>query len=99
MGMEMEKVPGQLECQLKITDDNLLTNQVYYQNAKSVDPDSLSSVSFTDTLLLFAGTYCLTSTVIEKNKDILVPDDNGVNAASVLKTNTLILNRSTRMNQ
>ncbi|MCS2590921.1 hypothetical protein NXX56_05760 [Bacteroides thetaiotaomicron] len=38
MGMEMEKVPGQLECQLKITDDNLLTNQVYYQNAKSVDP-------------------------------------------------------------
>ena len=43
----MEKVPGQLECQLKITDDNLLTNQVYYQNAKSVDPDSLSSVSFT----------------------------------------------------
>ena len=28
MGMEMEKVPGQLECQLKITDDNLLTNQV-----------------------------------------------------------------------
>lgn len=50
MGMEMEKVPGQLECQLKITDDNLLTNQVYYQNAKSVDPDSLSSVSFTDTL-------------------------------------------------
>lgn len=35
---------------IKITDDNLLTNQVYYQNAKSVDPDSLSSVSFTDTL-------------------------------------------------
>ena len=68
-----------LECHLEIK----RASRVYYQNTQKVSPQGLSSVSFTDTLLLFAGTYNLTSIVKEKTK---VSVGNGVDSAGIWGT-------------
>ena len=71
----MEKVPGQLECQLKITDDNLLTNQVYYQNAKSVAAHRTADAKAA-LCKVYSVSCCSADTVIFNPFD-----ERGVNAA------------------
>lgn len=82
---EIERTPEKLKCQFTVESFNWLSNKVYYQKSRVVDPKSLSSLNFADTLLLPSGLYRMVLTMTEEEKNTeMTPSDNGVEAISAL---------------